>query len=102
MSCEDHILLKGYNGGLWKNGYRSGPSTLSVMAVNRELDDLLIGIMHASMRDWIIVSLSLGIIVCHQLDMTIAVDWDAKPQTNQSKSLSVIVAPPYLIHGYVY
>ena len=33
--------------------------------------------MHASMRDWIIVSLSLGIIVCHRLDMTIAVDWDS-------------------------
>ena len=24
-SCEDHSLLKGYNGGLWKNNYRSGP-----------------------------------------------------------------------------
>ena len=64
----------------------------------RELDALLIGIMHASVRDWILVSLSLGIIVCHRLDMTIAVDWDAKPQTNQSKSLSVNVAPPCLIH----
>ena len=25
-SCEDHSLLKSYNGGLWKNIYRSGPS----------------------------------------------------------------------------
>ena len=24
-SCEDHSLLKSYNGGLWKNIYRSGP-----------------------------------------------------------------------------
>ena len=24
-SCEDHSLLKSYNGGLWKNNYRSGP-----------------------------------------------------------------------------
>ena len=24
-SCEDHSLLKSYNGGLWKNDYRSGP-----------------------------------------------------------------------------
>ena len=24
-SCEDHSLLKSYNGGLWKNSYRSGP-----------------------------------------------------------------------------
>ena len=23
-SCEDHSLLKSYNGGLWKNNYRSG------------------------------------------------------------------------------
>ena len=23
-SCEDHSLLKGYNGGMWKNSYRSG------------------------------------------------------------------------------
>ena len=23
-SCEDHSLLKSYNGGLWKNIYRSG------------------------------------------------------------------------------
>ena len=22
--CEDHILLKSYNGGLWKNNNRSG------------------------------------------------------------------------------
>ena len=26
-SCEDHSLLKSYNGGLWKNNYRSGPFT---------------------------------------------------------------------------
>ena len=25
-SCEDHSLLKSYNGGLWKNIYRSGPN----------------------------------------------------------------------------
>ena len=25
-SCEDHRLLKSYNGGIWKNNYRSGPS----------------------------------------------------------------------------
>ena len=25
-SSEDHSLLKSYNGGLWKNNYRSGPS----------------------------------------------------------------------------
>ena len=24
-SCVDHSLLKSYNGGLWKNVYRSGP-----------------------------------------------------------------------------
>ena len=24
-SCEDHSLLKSYNGGLWKNSYRFGP-----------------------------------------------------------------------------
>ena len=24
-NCEDHSLLKSYNGGLWKNNYRSGP-----------------------------------------------------------------------------
>ena len=24
-SCEDHSLLKSYNGDLWKNNYRSGP-----------------------------------------------------------------------------
>ena len=24
-SCEDHSLLKSYNGGLWKNIYWSGP-----------------------------------------------------------------------------
>ena len=24
-SCEAHSLLKSYNGGLWKNIYRSGP-----------------------------------------------------------------------------
>ena len=24
-SCEDHSLLKSYNGGIWKNNYRSGP-----------------------------------------------------------------------------
>ena len=26
-SCEDHSLLKSYNGSLWKNIYRSGPIT---------------------------------------------------------------------------
>ena len=26
-SCEDHSLLKIYNGGLWKNNYRSVPFT---------------------------------------------------------------------------
>ena len=25
-SCEDHSLLNSYNGGLWKNIYRSGHS----------------------------------------------------------------------------
>ena len=25
-SCEDHSLLKSYNGGLWKNNYRSRPT----------------------------------------------------------------------------
>ena len=25
-SCVDHSLLKSYNGGLWKNIYRSGPN----------------------------------------------------------------------------
>ena len=29
-SCEDHSLLKSYNGGLWKNVYRSGLSNQSV------------------------------------------------------------------------
>ena len=24
-SCEDHSLLKSYNGGIWKYNYRSGP-----------------------------------------------------------------------------
>ena len=27
-SCEDHSLLKGYNGGQWKNSYRSVPCSL--------------------------------------------------------------------------
>ena len=27
-SCEDHNLLKSYNGGIWKNNYRSGPYNL--------------------------------------------------------------------------
>ena len=31
-SCEDHSLLKSYNGGLWKNNYRSGP----IIAFNLE------------------------------------------------------------------
>ena len=26
-SCVDHSLLKSYNGGLWKNIYRSGPNS---------------------------------------------------------------------------
>ena len=30
-SCEDHSLLKSYNGGLWKNIYRSGPMSLVVL-----------------------------------------------------------------------
>ena len=30
-SCEDHSLLKGYNGGLWKNIYRSGPYSINVL-----------------------------------------------------------------------
>ena len=29
-SCEDHSLLKSYNGGLWKNNYRSGLCTTYV------------------------------------------------------------------------
>ena len=28
-SCKDHSLLKIYNGGLWKNNYRSGPLTFT-------------------------------------------------------------------------
>ena len=31
-SCVDHSLLKSYNGGLWKNIYRSGPFNLLVSA----------------------------------------------------------------------
>ena len=27
-NCEDHSLHKSYNGGLWKNNYRSGPCNL--------------------------------------------------------------------------
>ena len=30
-SCVDHSLLKSYNGGLWKNIYRSGPSKAVVL-----------------------------------------------------------------------
>ena len=26
-SCEDHSLLKSYNGGIWKDMYRSGPNS---------------------------------------------------------------------------
>ena len=29
-SCEDHSLLKSYNGGLWKKNTRSGPCTTLV------------------------------------------------------------------------
>ena len=29
-SCEEHRLLKSYNGDLWKNNYRSGPIRKSV------------------------------------------------------------------------
>ena len=29
-SCEDHSLLKSYNGDLWKNIYRSGPRNWDV------------------------------------------------------------------------
>ena len=29
-SCEDHGLLKSYNGGLWKNIYRYGPNKFLV------------------------------------------------------------------------
>ena len=28
-SCVDHSLLKSYNGGLWKNIYRSGPLSVN-------------------------------------------------------------------------
>ena len=28
-SFEDHSLLKSYNGGQWKNNYRSGPINVS-------------------------------------------------------------------------
>ena len=30
-SCEDHSLLKSYNGGLWKNNFRSGSSTYQLI-----------------------------------------------------------------------
>ena len=30
--CEDHSLLKSYNGGLWKNNYRSGPRPANVFS----------------------------------------------------------------------
>ena len=32
-SCEDHSVLKSYNGGLWKNYYKSGPNTLYVRSI---------------------------------------------------------------------
>ena len=32
-SCEDHSLLKSYNGGLWKNIYRSGPTSQIIKVV---------------------------------------------------------------------
>ena len=33
-SCEDLSLLKSYNGGLWKNNYRSGPKYATCTAMN--------------------------------------------------------------------
>ena len=42
-SCEDHSLLKSYNGGLWKNNYRSGPIIRDLWGVTvlcREQDTL--------------------------------------------------------------
>ena len=34
-SCEDHSLIKSYNGGLWKkNNYRSGPLTIFALSVH--------------------------------------------------------------------
>ena len=32
--CEVHSLLKSYNGGLWKNNYRSGPEKQAVHDLN--------------------------------------------------------------------
>ena len=36
-SCEVHSLLKSYNGGLWKNIYRSGPSKVVQTEQSRDL-----------------------------------------------------------------
>ena len=33
-SCEDHSLLKSYNGGLWKNIYRSGPLSVNCFCLH--------------------------------------------------------------------
>ena len=42
-SCEDHSLLKSYNGGLWKNIYRSGPLTfLRIEEPTNKVDCLII------------------------------------------------------------
>ena len=37
-SCVDHSLLKSYNGGLWKNIYRSGPLNCSKSASMRKVN----------------------------------------------------------------
>ena len=33
-SCVDHSSLKSYNGGLWKNIYRSGPYWLFCLSIS--------------------------------------------------------------------
>ena len=39
-SCVDHSLLKSYNGGPWKNIYRSGP-LIAAYAIKRTVDMVL-------------------------------------------------------------
>ena len=39
-SCGDHSFLKSYNGGLWRNNYRSGPCG-SLISSRQEYPNLL-------------------------------------------------------------
>ena len=41
-SFEDHRLLKSYNGGLWKNNYRSGFRTKKLLVRSKSVESYLI------------------------------------------------------------